>query len=153
MGARFLLLNCTPALALLYEAKGWVRYKPAAWDEGMGLQVPMVLVLDDLAFLQKVDPNGAMLSALRAAAASFAAFPDPRALGWLATLLQTRPLPLVSSKCHVLSYVTHALSKPSAAEHPASLTRIVASPNPLYISAKSTTSQANHFCSSELMLQ
>ena len=25
MGARFLLLNCTPALAPLYEAKGWIR--------------------------------------------------------------------------------------------------------------------------------
>ena len=47
-GARFLLLNCTPALAPMYEAKGFVRYKPCVWDGGMGLQVPMALVLDDL---------------------------------------------------------------------------------------------------------
>ena len=47
-GARFLLLNCTPALAPLYEARGFVRYKPAEWDDAMGLQVPMALVLDDL---------------------------------------------------------------------------------------------------------
>ena len=43
MGARFLLLNCTPALAVMYEARGWVRYKPAVWDEGMGLQVKHLL--------------------------------------------------------------------------------------------------------------
>lgn len=43
-GARFLLLNCTPGLAPLYEAKGWVRYKPAAWDESMGLQVVVLII-------------------------------------------------------------------------------------------------------------
>ena len=102
-GARFLLLNCTPALAPLYEARGFVRYKPACWDDAMGLQVPMALVLDDLAFLRRSDPNGPVTAAVRDLAASSsppAGFPDPAACRWLSKLLDERPAVLVSSRCH-----------------------------------------------------
>jgi predicted GNAT family N-acyltransferase len=51
MGAKYLLLNCTPALASAYERKGWVRYKSMYWDEGMGLQMPMCLPMEDVTFL------------------------------------------------------------------------------------------------------
>ena len=106
MGARFLLLNCTPALAPLYEAKGWVRYKPACWDESMGLQVPLALVLDDLAFLEKADGFGPILSALKTASfdrSLFGAFPDPAAIDWLSSLRANRPAVLTSSRCYSLA--------------------------------------------------
>ena len=103
MGARFLLLNCTPALAPLYEARGWVRYKPACWDESMGLQVPLALVLDDLAFLERADGRGPMLPTLRAQAHTFSDFPDAAACEWLSGLLKSRAAVLTSSRCYTLA--------------------------------------------------
>ena len=85
------------------QSKGWLRYKPAGWDDGMGLQVPMALVLDDLPFLDRIDPSSAIARALRRAAQAGelpADFPDPLATSWLAALLEKRPLPLVSSRCY-----------------------------------------------------
>lgn len=51
MGAKYLLLNCSPSLAMVYERKGWVRYRPTHWDEDMGMQLPMCLPMEDTAFL------------------------------------------------------------------------------------------------------
>lgn len=106
-GARFLLLNCTPALAPLYEARGFVRYKPAHWDDSMGLQVPMVCVLDDVTFLEAHDPNGPITAAMRtmlnngsSPATKPRGFPDPAACRWLSKLLDTRPAVLTSSRCY-----------------------------------------------------
>ena len=91
----------TPALAPLYEQRGFVRYKPACWDDAMGLQVPMALVLDDLPFLQRCDPMGAITAAINALAATPpAGFPDPAAKRWLSKVLDSRPAVLVSSCCH-----------------------------------------------------
>ena len=94
-GARFLLLNCTPALAPMYEAKGFVRYKPCVWDGGMGLQVPMALVLDDLPSLVAADRTSAMAAALRASASELPSFPDAAAVAWLAALAARRPAVLI----------------------------------------------------------
>ena len=55
-----------------------------------------------------------MLGALRAAAPSLPAFPDARATGWLAALLATRPLPLVSSKCHGLDELQGFMTRVSS---------------------------------------
>lgn len=102
-GARFLLLNCTPALAPLYESRGFVRYKPACWDEAMGLQVPLALVLDDVAFLTKHDPRGPIteaVSALTRQATPPAGFPDPAACAWLSALIASRADVLVSSRLY-----------------------------------------------------
>jgi hypothetical protein len=56
-GAKILLLNCTPALSPYYERFGFVRYKPAYCDDGMGLQIPLAMALEDVNFLQRVAPK------------------------------------------------------------------------------------------------
>jgi len=91
-GAKFLDLNCTPALTSLYERKGWVRYCPCFFDENMGLQVAMALPLDDVAFLSKVEAQGPFAQVA-------SRFEGERTTPtWLPSLLESRPNVLVSSK-------------------------------------------------------
>ena len=99
-GAKIMLLNCTPALSPYYERFGFVRYKPAYCDAGMGLQIPLAMALEDIAFLQRVAPKGALtLAALHEAAAAEGRAEEGStgaSCRWLASILEQRPLPLVS---------------------------------------------------------
>lgn len=114
-GARIMLLNCTPALSPYYERFGFVRYKPAYCDDGMGLQIPLAMPLEDVNFLQRVAPKSPLtLTALSlghmSGATAGAAETEPEPEGeatevaeapalscrWLAQVQSRRAPPLVN---------------------------------------------------------
>lgn len=92
-GARLLLLNCTPALVSYYERSACVRYSPVVWENNMGLQVPMVVVLDDIPFMTKLALTSPMLPALKQLAEANPA-PKSPTVKWLAEV-QKRRMPLL----------------------------------------------------------
>ena len=114
-GAKIMLLNCTPALSPYYERFGFVRYKPAYCDDGMGLQIPLAMSLEDVNFLRRVAPKSPLtLTALSlgcmsgATAGKAEAEPEPEvgvaevaeapalSCRWLAQVQSRRAPPLVN---------------------------------------------------------
>ncbi len=53
-GTYFDFIFCNPHLVRMYEALGYRRYRPYFEDPGLGFQVPMVFVVDDVAHLQAI---------------------------------------------------------------------------------------------------
>lgn len=45
---------CNPHLVRFYEQMGYRRYRPYCYEQGLGFQIPLVLVADDQAHLQRV---------------------------------------------------------------------------------------------------
>jgi len=52
--AEFDFIFCNPNLVRFYELMGWRRYRPYFEDPGLGFQVPMVLVADDVVHLEAI---------------------------------------------------------------------------------------------------
>lgn len=101
MGAKYLMLNCTPSLATAYERKGWVRYKNMYWDEDMGLQMPMCLPMEDIPFLSTFGSFSILPGSLvnPPPVASTNSSPDYIPKGeWLTSILRQLEPPMVSSK-------------------------------------------------------
>jgi len=103
MGAKYLMLNCTPSLATAYERKGWVRYKYMYWDEDMGLQMPMCLPMEDIPFLStfgsfSIIPTS-LITTPPVASTDDENSPDHIPKGeWLTSILNQLEPPMVSSK-------------------------------------------------------
>mmetsp|Transcript_55133 Transcript_55133/g.66376 ORF Transcript_55133/g.66376 Transcript_55133/m.66376 type:complete len:388 (+) Transcript_55133:70-1233(+) len=103
MGAKYLMLNCTPSLASAYERKGWVRYKNTYWDQGMGMQMAMCLPMEDIPFLSTLG-SFSILPASSIAIPELASTdgdnkPNKVKRGeWLTRILTQLEAPMVSSK-------------------------------------------------------
>jgi CRP-like cAMP-binding protein/predicted GNAT family N-acyltransferase len=54
VGARFDFIFCNPHLVRFYELMGWRRYCAYFEDAGLGFQVPLVLVVDDIPHLNAI---------------------------------------------------------------------------------------------------
>eukprot|EP00588_Corethron_pennatum_P009433 CAMPEP_0194265562 /NCGR_PEP_ID=MMETSP0169-20130528/759_1 /TAXON_ID=218684 /ORGANISM="Corethron pennatum, Strain L29A3" /LENGTH=503 /DNA_ID=CAMNT_0039006049 /DNA_START=130 /DNA_END=1641 /DNA_ORIENTATION=- len=100
MGAKYLLLNCSPSLATVYENRGWVRYKHTYWDGNMGMTLPMCLPIADTAFLGSLGTFSIIPVKLRAApSGSGDGGPEGVPKGeWLTHTLTRLEAPLVSSR-------------------------------------------------------
>ncbi|MBT3535488.1 MAG: cyclic nucleotide-binding domain-containing protein [Rhodospirillaceae bacterium] len=76
LGAHFDFTYCPPALVGLYEKIGYRCYNGRYLDAGEGLQVPMVLVMDDVAHLKSINSPFAPLAMLKP--------PDQNFVNWFA---------------------------------------------------------------------
>jgi CRP-like cAMP-binding protein/predicted GNAT family N-acyltransferase len=80
-GSRFDFTNCAPALVGLYEKLGYRRYTEAFNDGAGALKVPLVLALDDIVYLNRINSPFARMAETRSdghevAAWFHEAFPD-----------------------------------------------------------------------------
>ena len=76
LGAHFDFTYCPPALVGLYEKIGYRCHANQYWEAAEGLQVPMVLVMDDVLHLQAINSPFAPLALLKT--------PDQSIVSWFA---------------------------------------------------------------------
>ncbi len=103
-GAHFDFTYCPPALVGLYEKIGYRSYSGKYLDIDEGLQVPMVLVMDDVQHLQSINSPFAPLALLKK--------PDPTIVRWFGGKFPeaaSRPVKALRDEQNLWQYLTRQL--------------------------------------------
>ncbi|MBT3373569.1 MAG: cyclic nucleotide-binding domain-containing protein [Rhodospirillaceae bacterium] len=103
-GAHFDFTYCPPALVGLYEKIGYRSYSGKYLEVDEGLQVPMVLVMDDVQHLQSINSPFAPLALLKK--------PDPTIVRWFGGKFPeaaSRPVKALRDEQNLWQYLTRQL--------------------------------------------
>ncbi len=103
-GAHFDFTYCPPALVGLYEKIGYRSYSGYNLEGGEGLQVPMVLVMDDVAHMHSINSPFTALAMLKT--------PDQSVVGWFASKFPEaagRKVKALRDEQKMWEYLTHQL--------------------------------------------
>jgi CRP-like cAMP-binding protein len=103
-GAHFDFTYCPPALVGLYEKIGYRSYSDNYLEADEGLQVPMILVMDDVQHLQSINSPFAKLALLKK--------PDPSIVKWFGSKFPeaaSRPVKALRDEQNLWQYLTQQL--------------------------------------------
>ncbi len=103
-GAHFDFTYCPPALVGLYEKIGYRAYSDGYLQADEGLQVPMILVMDDVQHLQSINSPFAKLALLKK--------PDPSIVQWFGSQFPEasgRPVKALRDEQYLWQYLTRQL--------------------------------------------